>query len=258
MCRWAAYIGTPIFMADVVTSPRNSLIQQAKDAKESITETNADGFGLAWYRDRPAPGQFRDVHPAWSDGNLHSVTEQVKTGLFMAHVRASTGTATSRTNCHPFVHGRHSFMHNGQIGGFSALRKEADMMIADDLYASRLGTTDSEAIFLVAMGLGLAEDPKGALEKTVGRFEALSKEKGRAPHIRMTAAISDGENLYALRYASDDHAPSLYYRQSAVGPGYTVVSEPYAECGDWERIESGTFLTFTPETATAERFMPVV
>jgi len=258
MCRWAAYLGEPIFMSEVVTSPANSLIQQAQAARESITETNADGFGLAWYDRHPEPGIYKDVHPAWADANLRSVTDQVSSGLFMAHVRASTGTATSRDNCHPFSCGKMSFMHNGQVGGFDAVRKSADMMIPDNLFARRRGSTDSESLFLVAMGLGLEDDPKAALERTIGHFEAMSREKGSAPHIRMTAAISDGERLHAVRYASDDKAPSLYYRQSIVGQGWTVVSEPYAECGDWEQIESGTFLTFSREDASSESFEPSI
>ena len=258
MCRWAAYLGEPIFMSEVVTSPTNSLIQQSQSARESITETNADGFGLAWYGQHPEPGVYKDIHPAWADANLRSVTDQVSSGLFMAHVRAATGTATSRDNCHPFSCGKMSFMHNGQVGGFDAVRKSADMMIPDDIFARRRGSTDSESIFLVAMGLGLEDDPKVALERTIGHFEAMSREKGSAPHIRMTAAISDGERLYAVRYASDDKAPSLYYRQSLIGQGWTVVSEPYADCGDWQQIESGTFLTFSRENITSVSFAPSI
>ena len=147
-------------------------------------------------------------------------------------------------------------MHNGQVGGFERFRKAADMMIADQYYPSRRGSTDSEALFLVAMSAGLENDPKAALEQTVGQFETLSRQHGGAPHIRMTAAISDGQALYAVRYASDDQAPSLYFRKSIMGAGWTVVSEPYAECGDWERIENGTFLRFDQATVVQEAFVP--
>jgi predicted glutamine amidotransferase len=35
---------------------------------------------------------FRDTLPAWSDANLRSISEQIRSQLFFAHVRASTGT----------------------------------------------------------------------------------------------------------------------------------------------------------------------
>ncbi|MGN6303194.1 MAG: class II glutamine amidotransferase, partial [Mesorhizobium sp.] len=114
MCRWAAYLGEPVFLEDIVTAPCHSLIEQSHHALEAKTPTNGDGFGIAWYGDRPEPGLYRDILPAWSDPNLKSLCRQIRSGLFLAHVRASTGGATSRANCHPFILGRWAFMHNGQ------------------------------------------------------------------------------------------------------------------------------------------------
>ncbi|WP_074963679.1 class II glutamine amidotransferase [Aliiroseovarius crassostreae] len=108
----------PIFLEEVVTRPGHSLIAQSQDATECKTATNGDGFGPAWYDARPEPGLYRDIYLAWSDPNLRAVCRQEQSGLFLAHVRASTGSAISRNNCHPFVHENWSFMHNGQFGGF--------------------------------------------------------------------------------------------------------------------------------------------
>ena len=94
MCRWAAYIGAPIFLEEIISRPGHSLIHQSHCATQCHSAINADGFGVAWYGDRDEPGLYRDVLPAWSDPNLRSLTAQVKSGLFLAHVRASTGTAT--------------------------------------------------------------------------------------------------------------------------------------------------------------------
>ena len=99
MCRWAAYVGQPVFIEDIVSRPGHSLVRQSHEAVECKSAINADGFGLAWYGERAEPGLFRDILPAWSDPNLASLTQQVKSRLFLAHVRASTGTATSRNNC---------------------------------------------------------------------------------------------------------------------------------------------------------------
>jgi len=256
MCRWAAYIGQPIFLEDIISRPGHSLVRQSHEAVQCKSAINADGFGLAWYGDHAEPGLFRDILPAWSDPNLASLTRQVRSRLFLAHVRASTGTATSRNNCHPFAVGRWSFMHNGQIGGYDRFRRDAEMMIPDALYPHRRGATDSEALFLIALGEGLDQDPRGALERATARMEALSRRKGDAPHFRMTAAFSDGERLYAVRYASDDQAPTLYHRWSDTRGGRAIVSEPLEAGESWDAVPPGSFCTFDGDQVTIASFTP--
>ncbi len=257
MCRWAAYIGVPIYLEDVISSPSHSLIHQSHCATQCHTATNADGFGVAWYGDRDEPGLYRDVLPAWSDPNLRSLTAQVKSPLFLAHVRASTGTATSRNNCHPFTAGRWSFMHNGQVGGYDVFRRDADMLIPDTVYPHRKGATDSEALFLLALAEGLNDQPKAALERAAAQFIALSRAKGTTPHLRLTAALSDGQSLYAVRYATDDHAPTLYHRWSDTRQGRAVVSEPLdADQAGWEQVPASSFCTFTGAALKIEDFAP--
>jgi glutamine amidotransferase len=257
MCRWAAYVGEPIFLEEIVSRPGHSLIHQSHCATQCHTAINADGFGVAWYGGRPEPGLYRDVLPAWSDPNLKSLTAQVKSGLFLAHVRASTGTATSRNNCHPFTVGRWSFMHNGQIGGYEAFRRDADMLIREDLYPHRKGATDSEALFLIALAEGLEQDPLAALERAANRLIALSKAKGCGPHLRLTAALSDGTRLYAVRYATDEFAPTLYHRWSDRRMGRAVVSEPLeTDEGDWTEVPQGSFCIFEGREVTLLPFSP--
>ncbi len=55
MCRWAAYSGEPIYLEHIVSSQTHSLIEQSHHATEAKTSTNGDGFGIAWYGDRPEP-----------------------------------------------------------------------------------------------------------------------------------------------------------------------------------------------------------
>jgi glutamine amidotransferase len=258
MCRWAAYTGTPIFLEEIVSLPGHSLIHQSHCATECKSAINADGFGLAWYGERDEPGLFRDILPAWSDPNLRSLTAQVKSGMFLAHIRASTGTATSRNNCHPFAVGKWCFMHNGQIGGYDRFRRNAEMLIPDDLYPNRKGATDSEALFLIALAEGLDQDPRGALERATARLEALSRQKGSTPHVRMTVAFSDGARLYAVRYATDDLAPSLYHRWSDARSGRAVVSEPLEAGECWDAVPPGSFCTFEGETVKIEPFAPQI
>ena len=224
MCRFLAYQGEPVFLADLVCAPAHSLVRQSLHAAEAKTGAHGDGCGLGWYGERDEPGLFRDVRPAWSDENLKSLCEQVRARLFFAHVRASTGGATTRANCHPFAHGRWLFMHNGQIGGYSRLKRRIEAMIPDALYDARLGTTDSEAIFLAALANGLARDPLGAMTRTLEAVRAMMTVAGIDEPLRFAAALTDGETLYAFRWACDGRPPSLYFRQAE--GGLTVASEP--------------------------------
>src|ERR1700737_3381918 len=131
MCRWLAYFGEPVFLEDFVSKPCQSLIAQSRHCREAKSGFNADGFGIGWYGERERPGLFRDVRPAWSDENLLSIAHPIRSTLFLAHVRAATGTATIRTNCHPFAADRYLFMHNGQIGGWPRVRRVLESHIPD-------------------------------------------------------------------------------------------------------------------------------
>ncbi|MDE2514485.1 MAG: class II glutamine amidotransferase [Rhodospirillales bacterium] len=238
-------------MEDLIASPSHSLVAQSLHATESKSETNGDGFGIGWYGARPAPGLYREVRPAWSDENLRSLCAQVEARLFFAHVRAATGTATTRANCHPFAEGRLLFMHNGQIGGFAAIRRRVEAMIPDPLYPSRTGTTDSEAIFLSAVGLGLAEEPLCAIATVLSRVrEEMARAQVAAP-LRFTAALTDGAHLWAFRWASDDAPPTLYFRDGCYddgAKGLVVVSEPIdGKRQDWHAVPPGHALIAAPD-----------
>jgi glutamine amidotransferase len=242
MCRWVAYRGEPIYMEDVVTKPCHSLIHQSMQASEAKTVTNGDGFGVGWYGERPAPGAYRELRPAWSDENLKAICGQVRSRLFFAHVRASTGTATSRANCHPFVDGEMMFMHNGQVGCYGQLRRRIENLIPDGVYANRAGTTDSEAIFLIARARARGGDLVAAFESTLAEIKSMMDEHGVCEALRFTAAVTDGRDLHAFRWSCDSKAPTLYWRQEA--DNLIIVSEPLDDLRDqWTPVPQGHVLS---------------
>jgi predicted glutamine amidotransferase len=114
MCRWVAHAGPEIYLEDLIFHQEHSIVSQSLAATQSAWATNGDGFGVAWYNQRTVPGLFKDVLPAWNDANLRSIAAHNKTNLFFAHVRATTGTAVNRSNCHPFTWQNWTFMHNGK------------------------------------------------------------------------------------------------------------------------------------------------
>lgn len=255
MCRWAAYRGDPLYLEELVSSPAHSLIEQSHCATRAKTATNGDGFGIAWYGDRPEPGRYRDILPAWSDCNLKSLARQIRSPLFLAHVRAATGGGTRRDNCHPFTHETWSFMHNGQISGFERLRRPMETMLDDDLFNVRSGTTDSELLFLLALQFGLRDAPIAAVAETIAFVEGLAENILGSVLLRFTAAFSDGKSLYAVRYATDRKAPTLY--ASLLAGGYCLVSEPLNDDGDaWQEIPGGSAVTVSVDGLEITAFQP--
>jgi predicted glutamine amidotransferase len=125
MCRWLAYSGSPILIEGLLYRPEHSLIDQSRHARMGVDTTNGDGFGVGWYApDVELPAVFRSIEPAWNDRNLREVTSHIHSPLFLAHIRASTGTAVQQTNCHPFRNGKWLWVHNGLVRDFHLVKRD--------------------------------------------------------------------------------------------------------------------------------------
>lgn len=247
MCRLAAYIGPPVALSQVIVDPSHSLLEQSIHATEAKLTVQGDGFGFAWYDDSRDMGLYRDVLPAWSDGNLLSLCRMIRSPLFLAHVRASTSGETSRVNCHPFAVGNWSFMHNGQVPQIETIRRPLEATLPDNLYAARRGTTDSELIFLLLLANGLQDDPYGAVRRVLDLLHTHGRGSGAPTALRTTCVLSDGQTLYAFRHATDNRAPTLYVKQNEDG-SHILASEPLEPTRDgWNAIGSDQFVTITKD-----------
>jgi predicted glutamine amidotransferase len=211
MCRWLAYSGSPILLEELLYKPTHSLIDQSMHARLGATTTNGDGFGVGWYGIATTPGVFRAVGPAWSDRNLRELAGHIASPLFLAHIRASTGTAVQQTNCHPFRHGRWLWVHNGLIRDFHQVKRDLVLAVDPSLYPAIEGSADSEVMFFLALTFGLEDDPPAAVERMVGFIEATGHRHGIPDPLQMTIGTSNGERVWAFRYSSEGRSRSLFY-----------------------------------------------
>lgn len=242
MCRIAAYTGPEIPLENIVVRPAHSLLEQSQHASEAKLAVNGDGFGISWYGADEKPGLYRDVLPAWADDNLTNLCRMVRSRLFIAHIRASTVGETSRANCHPFKFGKWSFCHNGQIPHFKAIRRRMLAALPDDLFEAIQGTTDSEMMFLTLLANGLDNDPAAAMRATL---EQIGPAGNDGP-IKLTCVFSDGQTLYAFRYASAGRAPSLYASGVLDNGGRSMASEPLCGVAErWTAIPTDTICALT-------------
>ena len=259
MCRWLAYSGSPILLEELLLKPEYSLIDQSLHARLGVETTNGDGFGVGWYgTSADTPALFRSVEPAWNDRNLRELAGYVESPLFLAHIRASTGTAVQQTNCHPFRYGRWLWVHNGLVRDFPRLKRDLALAVDESLYSSIQGSTDSELLFYLAITLGLEDDPPGAVERMVGLVEEAGRRHGTEHPLQMTIGTTDGKSVWAFRYSSERRSRSLFFStdmrtvremyperprlQEVSDETRIIVSEPIVDlAGAWNEVPESSY-----------------
>lgn len=267
MCRWFAYIspGEPTLLADVLLTPANAITKQVSehylpyllphgqekeldDAPDALLRMrnsllNMDGLGIAWYttsasaytanKDGMRPALYKSQSPPTNDFNFRSLCENTESNCLFAHIRATSGSVVAPVNSHPFVFGRHVFMHNGVISDFTRIRRDMSDLLAYDAYENVKGSTDSEhaaGLFMTFLcGTSHTKDAwekiysidelKNALQKTVVTIlELQNKALGDKKNPNsLNFAATDGQKLVACRFRNHDTQlpPSLYWSEFA-------------------------------------------
>lgn len=244
MCRFVAYLGKkPVVLSRIIDTPKNSLINQSRQARDGALGLNADGFGIGWYAPSidNEPGLFKSIQPAWNDENLKSIASKVQSTCFIGHVRASTVGDVNISNCHPFTYKQFLFVHNGTIRGMHVIRRDLLNSMSDDLFKLIKGQTDSELFFSLLMDV--LEQTDGticenalahALHSCIDTINVANRKSSNKHVSRLNTVLTNGKSMVATRYISDKkEAPlSLYF---AVGEHVT----PEKGGGRYERKRNG-------------------
>jgi glutamine amidotransferase len=150
------------------------------------------------------------------------------------------------------------------------LRRDLMLAVDPELFAEIHGSTDTEVVFNLALTHGLEQDPIAALEKTIGLIEAVADEHGVQSAVQGTFGVSNGESLWAVRYATLDRPRSLFTSadvtaikhlypenerfQSAAADDRMIVSEPFSDLpGVWHEVPESTAVTVGHGGALEER-----
>ena len=126
---------------------------------------------------------------------------------------------------------------------WDAIRRKVEALIPDALYS--VAHRDN------GFGGGVSCDPRapaprrtlsGALTRTVERIAEMVRQSGKPNAFRFTSALTDGETLYAVRYAlPKETANTLYFRED--GEDVVVASEPLdAERSFWTPVPANHLL----------------
>jgi glutamine amidotransferase len=250
--------------------PDHSLIDQSRFARQGVETTNGDGFGVGWYGGDETPGLYRDTHPAWNNTNFKHLSEHLRSGLFLSHVRAATGSPVQETNCHPFAFENWLFQHNGAVPEFNRLKRKLLLDVDPELFPSIEGSTDSEILFFLALTFGLREDPSKALAKTLGHVERVREAAGVDLPVFFSACVTDGRRLWAVRYSTGNQSRTLYHSRrlralrevdetyGTLPEGAVIVlSEPLDELKErWEAMPESTILVVDQGDISLSPFVP--
>ncbi|KAK6435900.1 hypothetical protein LTR95_007916 [Oleoguttula sp. CCFEE 5521] len=262
----------PCLLHDVLIAPTHSLTNQIHDhylpglihsnpslpsSDHLITARNVlynlDGLGIAWYtssnsdfelgstgkssdgslKEGLRPASYKTIQPPGKDANFRSICANTETRVLMAHIRAASGTAITPVNNHPFLFGRHSFMHNGVVSDFSVIKIHLCQKLSRVAYAAVQGGTDSEHMAALYMSFltNFSED-EGAFEREfsveemVGAMHAMVAAVvelqiallgPRAKPNSLNLCTTDGVKMLAYRFRNHatQEPPSLYYSTTA-------------------------------------------
>ncbi|KAF7192944.1 putative glutamine amidotransferase DUG3 [Pseudocercospora fuligena] len=210
----------------------------SKTADEAVKEVRLHDEPYLWideaheYEKRLRPAMYKTIQPPRNDSNFLSICANTETKCLFGHIRASSGTAIAYVNNHPFVFGRHTFMHNGAASDFQEIKRDVVNEMSPAAYANVYGGTDSEHMAGLYMTYLTNGGDASSFEKTYSiheMTEALHKavatiitlQQKRLAHNKrpnsLNLCATDGIKLVAYRFRNHrtSQPPSLYYSTKA-------------------------------------------
>ena len=89
------------------------------------------------------------------------------------------------------------------------------------------------------------------MARTLKLIRGLMTEARIEEPLRFTAAFTNGESLWAYRWACDGHPPTLYFREA--GGNLLVVSEPIDDKGrGWREVPKGCSLVAHADSVSVQ------
>ena len=111
---------------------------------------HSDGWGVAYYIAK-SPHVIKSISSAMDSSLFRKVSGIVASQTVLAHLRKATQGALCITNTHPFQHGHWTFVHNGNLKGFSEKKEQLLTLVSPILRRYILGETDSELLFYMLL-----------------------------------------------------------------------------------------------------------
>ncbi len=265
MCRHYAFrANEPTKVECTLVRAQNALLAQSR--RDRRGKAHPDGWGVAVYENQP-PDVERRAKAAYEDLHFNATAERLFAKTVVAHVRSATIGGPSLSNTHPFAHGPWCFAHNGTVRGFLSLRERFLRETSPRFHQERLGTSDSEQVFLWLLSrmeeAGISadaacSDPARLTEvfaRSIQDIAQRSHASGAEEPAELNFILTDGNLLLASRwhhtlywtfhdgltdcptcgYPHVEHREGLEYR------AVVVASEPFS-ADPWQEFPDETMM----------------
>jgi glutamine amidotransferase len=227
----------------------------AEDSVITQSRRNPDGTGLGYFDERGAPVLDKEPLPAFKDKAFLREARQVRSNLFISHIRFATTGPKTPENCHPFSMDGRLFAHNGVLGGLDKLDAELG-----EVRSLVKGQTDSERYFAL---ITKSIRARGG-DVQAGVADAVRFAANNLPVCSINFVLADARELWAFRYPETDklyvlerqagghhgerelhyvsthlrvHSPALEQHKSVV-----VASECLDDNPDWRLMRPGELI----------------
>lgn len=214
MCQlYAMLANEPTKVECSLVHAQNALMQQCHADSSGLR--HSDGWGLVCYdeHDRSRlPTTIKHHNAAYDEPRFSRSGEKVFSKAIVAHVRLATVGHASTLNAHPFTYDEWTFAHNGTIPCFEALSRFMEGNMGERFLNCRLGTTDSELLFLWLLyqmdihGINsenvAAKDAaaRDALSNAVVKLSDMCFEHAPDDVAKLNFVLTNGSVLFACRW----------------------------------------------------------
>jgi len=180
----------------------------ARNSMVRLSRFNTSGWGIAWFNG-VGWELVKEPFALYGSERARSTARMVRGLIIISHVRLATMGGKTLGNTHPWLYKGFVFAHNGTVNRPGLLR------LVRREYGDFEGETDSEVLFhlIVQEALDAGSFPEGVRRA----LERISEEGVGYSSLNFLA--SDGQQLYALRYANHSlDYYTLYYLKRPQGP----------------------------------------
>lgn len=258
MCRLFARVAAAPY-------PATLGLLEAPDSVEAQSRREPDGYGIGTFDREGRPHVVKRAKAAYEDRAFPQEAHELRSRIFVAHIRFATNGENLERNTHPFVqHGR-VFAHNGVVHGLDAL----EARLRPEYRALIGGETDSERVF--ALVTQEIDDRDGDVTAAITAVTTWIAET--LPLYAVNLLLATADELWALRYPDThdllwlderetqasghvDRRRRLRYGVDVPAPGIAVASEAMGDDMPWTPLEPGDLLHVAADlTPTVTRIL---